>query len=188
MIAVLPPRAGPLADRHGVLAPSTAPAGTPKARYVWAIARLSLGWVFLWAFVDKLFGLGFATERADAWLNGGSPTFGFLTFGTNGPLAGIFQSFAGAAWADWLFMIALLGIGLALLLGVGMRIAAGAGALLLILMYAAAPILENNPFMDDHLVYAIVLVGLAMADAGRTWGLGARWDDIRLVQRFPILR
>ncbi|HLV72357.1 MAG TPA: hypothetical protein VKY91_06180, partial [Vulgatibacteraceae bacterium] len=34
---------------------------TPAARYVWAAARLALGWIFAWAFVDKLFGLGFAT-------------------------------------------------------------------------------------------------------------------------------
>ncbi|MEV4328407.1 hypothetical protein AB0J37_39725, partial [Microbispora rosea] len=28
-------------------------------RYVWAAARIAVGWVFLWAFLDKLFGWGF---------------------------------------------------------------------------------------------------------------------------------
>jgi hypothetical protein len=88
------------------------------------------------AFLDKTFGLGYATERADAWVNGGSPTVGFLTFGTNGPFAGAFQSIAGAAWADWLLMVGLAGIGVALLLGIGMLIAAFSGALMLVLMYA----------------------------------------------------
>jgi thiosulfate dehydrogenase (quinone) large subunit len=31
------------------------------ADYVWAVARISIGWVFLWAFLDKAFGWGFAT-------------------------------------------------------------------------------------------------------------------------------
>ena len=43
------------------------------------LARISLGWVFLWAFLDKTFGLGYATESKDAWIDGGSPTFGFLS-------------------------------------------------------------------------------------------------------------
>ncbi len=93
---------------------------------------------------------------------------GFLKFGTDGPLAGFYQSFAGAAWADWLFMIGLAAIGLSLMLGVGMRIAAAAGALMLVLMWSAALPPANNPFMDDHLVYALALVALASWEqAGR---------------------
>lgn len=123
-----------------------------------------------------------------AWLSGGSPTEGFLTFGTSGPLAGFFQSFAGAAWADWLFMVGLLGIGLALMTGMGMRIAAASGGLMLVLMWAAALWPANNPVMDDHLVYALVLVGLAVVDAGRTWGLGGWWQTREIVQRHPVLK
>jgi hypothetical protein len=32
---------------------------------------IAIGWVFRLAFLDKAFGLGFATEDGDAWLNGG---------------------------------------------------------------------------------------------------------------------
>jgi thiosulfate dehydrogenase (quinone) large subunit len=39
---------------------------------------------------------------------------GSLRFGPDGPLAGFYPGLAGAARADWLFMIGLLGIGLAL--------------------------------------------------------------------------
>ncbi len=60
---------------------------TPAHMYVWAVLRLGMGWTFSWAFIDKVFGLGFATKAAGAWLNGGSPTFGFLKFGTKGPFA-----------------------------------------------------------------------------------------------------
>ncbi|MEV0584533.1 hypothetical protein [Nonomuraea sp. NPDC050310] len=140
--------------------------------YVWAVARISLGWVFLWAFLDKTFGWGFATPAAKAWLNGGSPTTGFLKGAGENALGGFFSGLAGQAWVDWLFMAGLLGVGLALVLGIGTRVAAAAGGLMLMLMWAAELPLANNPFMDDHIVYAIVLVGLALANAGDTLGLG----------------
>ena len=34
------------------------------------LLRLALGVEFLWAFFDKLFGLGYSTPSARAWLNG----------------------------------------------------------------------------------------------------------------------
>ena len=159
-----------------------------SARYVLAATRIALGWVFLWAFLDKTFGLGFATERADAWINGGSPTFGFLNFATEGKVFhDFFASLAGPV-ADWVFMIGLLGLGLALTLGIGMRIAAVAGSVLLVSMWAAELPLENNPFMDDHIVYALVLGVLALAGANKTLGLGRVWERIPLVARFGFLK
>ncbi|MEV4082287.1 hypothetical protein AB0J43_18655 [Nonomuraea fuscirosea] len=151
----------------------------PAAGYVWALARISLGWIFLWAFLDKTFGWGFATPAAKAWINGGSPTTGFLKGTGENALGGLFSALAGQAWVDWLFMAGLLGIGLALVLGIGIRIAAGAGTAMLLLMWAAELPLTTNPFMDDHIVYAIVLVGLALTGAGTTLGLG----NLPIVQR-----
>src|SRR5689334_12000003 len=143
------------------------------ARYVWAITRISLSFVCLWAFVDKVFGLGKSTSSAKSWLNGGSPTTGFLG-GVKGPFAGAFNSISGATWADWLFMFGLLAIGLALALGIGMRIAAVSGGLLLVFMWAASLPIATNPFLDDHLVYVLVIAGLALTHAGNTIGLGKR--------------
>lgn len=163
-----------------------APGG--KVTCLWASIRISLGWVFLWAFLDKLLGLGFATTRESAWINGGSPTFGFLNFGTDGPFAAVFQALAGHPVVDALFMIGLLGIGLALILGIGMRIAAVSGALMMLLMWAAALPPANNPFMDDHIVYALVLLTLPLVHAGRTWGLGSWWQQTALVERYPVLK
>ena len=176
---------------------------TPTAkgtRYAAAVLRISLGWVFLWAFLDKTFALGFGTGRNGetgvvdyfgdaAWINGGSPTEGFLSFGTKGPFAEFFQSFAGAAWADALFMLGLLGIGAALILGIGIRIAAVSGATMLLGMWAASAIWpDNNPFMDDHIVYAIALGLLAFIGAGRTWGLGKMWERTPFVGRHGWLK
>jgi len=170
-------KASPIEDEHRAY----------RARYAMALTRMSLGFVFLWAFVDKAFGLGFATARADAWVNGGSPTFGFLNFGTEGKIFHDFFAGLSGPVADWMFMTALLGIGVALTIGIGMRIAAASGAILLASMWAASLRLENNPFMDDHLVYAIVLVALAIFGAGRTWGLGRAWERLPLVQRHRYL-
>lgn len=163
------------------------------------LLRLSLGWVFLWAFLDKMFALGFATGRDAetgvvdrfgdaAWINGGSPTKGFLSFGTDGPLKDFYGSFAGQAWADWLFMIGLLGIGAALMLGIGMRIATVAGAALLVMMWSAALPPANNPFMDDHIVYALALVVLLGAGAGHHLGLGRTWEHLTIVRNHHWLR
>ncbi|MFG2090544.1 hypothetical protein [Spirillospora sp. NPDC048824] len=161
---------------------------SPAARYVWAAARLALGWVFAWAFLDKMFGLGHETPAAKAWVDGGSPTEGFLANSPEGPFAGFYNDIAGAVWADWLFMLGLAGIGAALILGIGMRLAAVAGTALLVMMWTAVLPPANNPFMDDHLIYAIVIVGLALVSAGDTLGLGRWWGETRLVKRFPFVK
>jgi thiosulfate dehydrogenase [quinone] large subunit len=160
------------------------PPGT--ARYLWALTRLCLGWTFLWPFLDRTFGLGHETPAASAWIDGGSPTTGFLA-GATGPFAGMYHSISGAGWADWGFMVGLLLIGLALLAGVGMRIAAVSGAVLMVLMWTAALPPANYPFMDDHIIYALVLLGLAVVGAGNTPGLGRRWTDTSLVRNHPWL-
>lgn len=56
------------------------------------------------------------------------------------------------------------------------------------MMWTAVLPPENNPFMEDHLVYALVLAGLALGDAGGTLGLGRWWSRTRLVERMPFLR
>ena len=157
-------------------------------RFTLAVTRLAIGWMFVWAFLDKLFGLGHETLSKAAWINGGSPTNGFLAHAPKGPFASFYNSIAGAAWADWLFMAALAGIGIALMLGVTMRIAAASGAALMVLMWSAVLPPENNPFMDYHLIYALVLVVLALTAAGKTLGLGRRWERIPLVTRHGFLK
>ncbi|MCQ3802635.1 MAG: DoxX family membrane protein [bacterium] len=164
---------------------STAPRPTAD-KFLWAALRIMMGWIFLWPFLDKLFGLGFATEAGSGWVDGGSPTTGFLEFATRGPFAESFQSMTGA-FADWLFMIGLLGIGLALLLGIGVRIASVSGALMLVLMWLAALWPEHNPFLDDHLIYAFVLIGTYVTDSGRYLGLGKQWSQLSMVSKYRFL-
>ncbi|TDE10953.1 DoxX family membrane protein [Jiangella asiatica] len=156
------------------------------AHPVLGLVRIALGWLFLWSFLDKLFGLGYSTPAERSWLDGGSPTGGYLG-GVDGPFGAAFQAMAGTVWADWSFMIGQLGLGLALVLGIGVRVAAITGVPLLLMLWATNLPQENNPFMDEHLVYALSLVGLAVTDAGDVLGLGRPWRSTPLVRRFPIL-
>ncbi len=164
-----------------------------------AVLRILTGVTFLWAFLDKTFGLGYATGAAKAWINGGSPTKGFLGGVDVGPFQGVFRSWAGSDIADWLFMIGLLGIGTALVLGIGLRVAAVAGAVLLMAMWVASwpmaavnaagePTSSTNPLIDDHLINAVLVIALAVYAAGDTWGLGRAWSASPLVRRMPWLR
>ena len=173
----------------------------PRAATIWGILRLLMGFTFLWAFLDKAFSLGFATGRnpetgaislfgPDAWINGASPTEGFLSFGlhTKDPFLSFYQGLAGSAVIDWIYMLSMLGIGVALMLGIGTRIAAIGGAIWMVIFYTAASIWpENNPLIDDHIIEAVVLIGIAYVGAGRFLGFGNRWRKTALVRKYPIL-
>ncbi len=126
------------------------------------VLRIVMALIFLWAFFDKLLGLGFATTPEKSWLQGGSPTTGFLTNGTHGPFASLFQSLAGIAVVDWLFMLGLLFIGLTFLVNRYIKGGAIAGIAMMLLMYLAALPPENHPFIDDHIVYALVFMVFAL--------------------------
>ncbi|WP_307849010.1 DoxX family membrane protein [Micromonospora sp. U56] len=159
-----------------------------------AVLRIATGAVFLWAFLDKLVGLGYSTPSERAWINGGSPARGFLSSVEVGPLTSVFHSIAGTWWANILFMFGLLAIGVALIAGIGLRVAAVAGAVMMVLMWfaefppaqhnnAGEPTGSTNPLVDYHIIYALVLVVLAATRAGHTCGLGRWWTRLPLVQK-----
>jgi len=196
------------ASQPSVRTEATAPAGTETgtrasaspspAEAATAGLRVLLGIVFLWAFLDKTFGFGYATHSGKGWVDGGSPTKGFLSHVNVGPMASTLRGWAGAGWADWLFMLGLLGAGTALILGIGLRLAAVAGAVMMGLMWIAewppakhldsgAPSMSTNPFADYHLVYAVAMVVLATVAVGGRLGLGARWAALPIVRRNPWL-
>jgi thiosulfate dehydrogenase (quinone) large subunit len=165
---------------------------TSYAAKALAVLRIATGFVFLWAFFDKLLGLHYSTPSSRAWIHGGSPTKGFLSSVEAGPLRSMFHSMAGDAWVNWLFMLGLLGIGVALISGVALRAAAVAGVAILAMMWLAefplaqhtstgAPSGSVNPLVDYHVIYAIGLVLMAATYAGNTWGLG------KLCARLPFV-
>lgn len=133
-----------------------------KQKIVLVALRYSMGFIFLWAFIDKTFGLGFATAPDKAWIHGGSPTSGFLANGVRGPFADIFHGLAGMALVDWMFMSGLLFVGLTLIFNKYVKWGSITGSLMLLFMYLALLLPENNPIIDDHIVYILVLSLIAL--------------------------
>lgn len=184
------------------------PIATPKrAQVMWELIRIAVGWTFLWAFVDKLFGLGAATcEKGvndagesvggvmcdDAFLSGGSVTFGILEFATAGSKTGDLFSWMASSGpysqnvVDWLFMFGIGAIGISLTFGFLVRLGAVACFVMYIFMYLAIAVWPaNNLFWDDHLLGALLAVGLIFGNAGATLGLGPWWRKV--VDGKPLL-
>lgn len=164
-------------------APGTA--GPGAAGYALALLRILLGMVLVWAFVDKAFGLGFATPAAKSWTAGGSPTAGYLG-SLKGWLAGAFQPLAGHPVVDVSFMLALLLVGAALVLGIALKAAALGGTALMMLMWLTALPIKTNPVLDQHIIYALAMIALAATGAGRVWGFGHRWSSLLKSAPAPV--
>lgn len=171
-----------------------------------SVTRILIGWIFLWAFLDKLIGLGFTTcrERIDgaltntvnvmcdsAWLQGGAITKGYLG-SSSGPFADFFIALGDHRWTDWVFMIGLLGIGLALILGIGTKIGAWSGMAMLLMMYVthAWPFSAGltNPFIDSHIIYGVAALAIVLVELKyQAIGLGKWWRSLDIVKKFPWL-
>ena len=159
-----------------------------KEEYLWLLLRISMAFIFLWPFFDKVYGLGFSTAPENAWITGTSPTYGFLAFGTHGPFTDFFQGLAGSVFVDWLFMIGLLLIGLSLLFGIFTKLACYSGSLMLFLMWLALIPPENNPFLDDHLIYAFILIGIAITKTRKIFSLESLLSRRGLIKKNSILK
>ena len=189
---------------------STSKAGVGETSLkIWAVLRVLIGFIMLWALMDKMFGLGYSTCRIvddpktkashvemmceKSWLGAqfddktASPTKGFLANSPQGPFKDVFNNLAGKPVVDFLFMSGLLLIGISLILGVGVRVASVSGALLLLMMWSAVLPPANNPLIDDHIVYAVVLMGVMATNASQVWGLGQWWQKQDIVKKYPFL-
>ncbi len=159
-----------------------------KEQYALGGLRLAMGWLFFWAFIDKVWGFGYATLSTKSWLAGVSPTKGFLAGAAHGPFASFFHALAGNQLVDWLFMLGLCFIGLALILGIGVKIATVSGSIMVFLMWLALLPPANNPFLDEHVIYFFTLLALHYVNSGDCLGLGRWWKNTGLVRRFSWLQ
>jgi len=160
-----------------------------KGEWIWAFLRLGLGWTFLWAFLDKTFGLGFATEAGNAWIAGGSPTYGYLAFATKGPFVEFYKLMATSQFVEWLFMLGILFVGITLILGVFVRFGSIVGAMMYVLFYTSGFIPpEHNPIIDEHVINFIIMIGFIAIVPSTKLGLGKWWQRLSFVKKYPILR
>ncbi|MHA1977704.1 MAG: hypothetical protein ACW98I_12425 [Candidatus Hodarchaeales archaeon] len=170
-----------------------------KTRYeevIIGILRIAMGIVFIWPFFDKLLGLGFSTAAENAWINGGSPTQGFLLFATNqnSPFASIFTEILGPNYQiiDFIFMAMLLVVGVSLITGLLVNISSLAGIVFMVNVLLAEWYIYNpgtpvfNPLIDEHVIYIIILLFFIIVPAGKYLGLGKRWSELSFVRKTPF--
>lgn len=148
-----------------------------SAKYTILILRLSMGWFLFYAGIVKVLD---PTWSAAGFLNNAT------TFGA------FYQWFASPQVLPLVNILNAWGLtllGLSLLAGFGLRISAPLAAFLMMVYYF--PTLQfPHPtaytfVVDDHLIYAITLLLLAMMRAGHIWGV-AQW--LRSLPKFDKYR
>ena len=129
-----------------------------------------MGWLLFYAGITKI-------------LNPDWTSAGYLQHAKT--FTGMYQWFASPEiipFIDLLNQWGLTLIGISLLLGAFTRLGAFAGAILMLLYYF--PILsfpyagEHSYIVDEHIIYVLVLALLAMASAGKKWGVDGKFPNI----------
>jgi thiosulfate dehydrogenase [quinone] large subunit len=143
--------------------------------------RLAMGWVFLYAASHQVFVPGWSVA-------------GFLS--STKTFHGVYSLFTGPAIAPVLSFLVGYGhllIGLSLVVGLMVRVSAVFGILLMLLYWTAHmdfPYISdtNNFLVDEHIVYAGVLVFLIVKHAGHVWGLDGWVENLDFFRRHANLK
>jgi len=153
---------------------------------VLAVLRILLGWIFLWAFFDKLLGLGLQTPVGQGLINGDSPS-SFVIYTASGIFGDFYKSLAGNGIVDFLLMIGLLGLGVALIAGVASKITTVLTTVFLVLMYTLCIPPWDNPVVDYHIIYIFGLWAVYLLGGFEKLSIYNWWKELSIVKRFPIL-
>lgn len=143
--------------------------------------RLAMGWTFLYAASHQVFD--------PSW-----SVIGFLSHTkTFHPLFAPFTAPSIAPAITFLVEYGHLLIGLSLVFGLMVRVSASFGTLLMGLYWMAHldfPYVSNklNFIVDEHIVYAGVLIFLIVKSAGHIWGLDGIVSRMRVVEDHPEIR
>ena len=145
-----------------------------------ALLRIAMGWLLFYAGITKVLDPGWS---AAGYLRGAKTFTGFFQW---------LATPANIGWVNFLNEWGLTLLGISLILGIGVRLSGVLGAALMMLYYF--PILQfpriapHSYLVDEHVVYALVLLLLAAQRAGRTFGLEAWCAGLPICRRFPKLR
>jgi|SRR3989344_2972602 len=153
---------------------------TQSVRTSIILLRLGIGWLLFYAGWSKV--VTFFTEAQD-WTATGY-ILGNVKAGGH-PFANLLEPFANNVLVDYLNAYGLLLIGLTLILGLLVRWSAFWGIILMILYYLSIFPPEHAFVVDDHVIYALVLIFLAVVGAGRIWGLDKTIENSSAVKNSP---
>ncbi|MDP3785346.1 MAG: DoxX family protein [bacterium] len=144
------------------------------------LLRISLGWMFFWAGITKVLDPAWSAE---GYLNGAKMFIGFYQWLISPNILPI-VNFVN----EW----GLTLLGISLILGIGVRLSSILGAALMALYYF--PILDfpypnqHSFLVDEHIIYALVLLLFANLRAGRVLGLENWCSNLPICSKYPKLR
>lgn len=143
------------------------------------VLRVSMGWVMFYAGITKVLNPAWSA----AGYLGAAKTFPAFYAWFLRPDILPFTNF----FNEW----GLTLLGVSLILGIGVRFGSVLGAALMLLYYF--PVLtfpyigQNSYIVDDHIIYALVLLYFAAVRAGRYWGLENWCANLPICRNFPGL-
>src|SRR3989344_5877341 len=130
-----------------------------SAKFPLFVLRLALGWVMLYAGITKIMNPDWTAGGALSNATFFSEFFARLAQPDLLPFVDLFN-----AWG-----LTLLGV--SLILGAFVRVSAFLGGALMILYYLAFYDDAHSFYVEDHIIYALVLFMFFAIGAGRVWGL-----------------
>lgn len=144
------------------------------------LLRLAMGWFMFYAGVTKLLNPQWS---AAGYLQNAKTFTGFYQWLTQPNILPIIN-FVN----EW----GLTLLGVSLILGVFVRLSSTLGAVLMLLYYFPVltfPYIKPHAYLvDEHIIYALVLLVLAALRAGRVWGLENWCANLTFCARFPHAR
>ena len=147
--------------------------------FILGILRIALGWLFLYAGFTKLINPNWS---AAGYLNN-AKTFASFYQWLASPNILPLTNFLN----EW----GLTLIGIALILGVLVRLNSVLGALMMVLYYFPVlefPYLEHAYLVDEHIIYTLAFIVLAVFQSGRHWGLDGWLSKQPMCQKFYNLK
>ncbi|MDP2695737.1 MAG: DoxX family protein [bacterium] len=144
------------------------------------LLRVSVGWLFFYAGITKVLNPEWSAE---GYLKGAKTFAGFYQWLTSPAMLPI-TNFVN----EW----GLTLLGVSLILGAFVRLSSLPGALLMMLYYF--PVLDfpypnaHSYIVDEHIIYALVLVLFFVSRASKVWGLGSWASSWPFLSKYPRIR
>lgn len=153
---------------------------TKYERLALVSARVALGWLFFYAGITKVINPAWS---AGGYLKGAKTLAGFYAWLASPGVLPV---------TNFINQWGLTLLGVSLILGLFVRLTSVLGAVQMVLFWI--PILsfpkvgDHSFIVDEHIVYALVLLYFAATRAGRVWGLDDRCAKLPICAKYPKLR